>query len=153
VEKSLLQILNEAREATGAAYGTIQLYDDALGGLRIVAQYGFTSAFLDVFRLVRADDPCACGRALRLAHRVIVPDVMHDPFFPSSLPIAQQGSFRGVQATPVLNNYGKVIAVLGTYYIAPCHLSRVDMRIIDECVMRVAGLFQPSRKYDIRPAH
>lgn len=142
LEKPLLQILNQAREVGGAAYGTLQVYNFELGGLQIVAQHGFKPAFLEHFRLVTPEANCVCGRALRFGKRVIVPDITQDPFFAAFLPVAQQAGFRGVQATPILDKQNRVISVLSTHYTTVCGLSHADMLLIDACASQVPQLLQ-----------
>lgn len=142
ISDALLGILDSALYATQATRGNIQVFNPALGGLEIRAHRGFSEPFLKLFRLVRPDDPSACGRAFRSGHRVIVPDVYSDPEFAPFLPMARQAGFRAVQSTPIRAD-GQVVGVLSTHFSNPANISPVVARVLDELCVQAAALISP----------
>ena len=98
LSKMLEEILDATIELQHADFGNIQLYDPASDSLQIVAQRGFSQAFLDHFRVVRADEPSACGLALKNRARVSIQDVDSDPEYAPHRVVAAQAGYRGVQS-------------------------------------------------------
>ena len=64
-----------------ADFVTLQLFDSANGILRIVAQQGFQSEFLNYFDTVSDKKECGCGAAMKGQSRIVVTDVVTDPLF------------------------------------------------------------------------
>jgi GAF domain-containing protein len=141
---SLLDILDEAIRADRAARGNLQVYDAGRGGLRIVAQRGFDEAFLQLFALVRPDEPSVCSRAFRHSRRVAVADVRSDPFFAPYLSMARRAGFWAVQSSPILGAAGDVIGVLSTHFDRVHSLSKAAGEALDECTEKAARVLQRS---------
>lgn len=139
-QMSLLHILDEAIKIDGAAKGDVQLLNCALGGLQIVVQRGFDPSFLQLFQLVRVDDPSACGRAFRYQRRVIIPDITKDTHFSPYLSIARANGFQAVQSTPIIAEDGQVKGVFSTHFTGVHHLSDEASRALDNCASKMAQL-------------
>src|SRR5688572_25989328 len=114
LKAALLEILDRAMVADGAAFGNLQVLNKSSDCLEIQAQRGFSQEFLALFQMVRSDDPCVCGRAFRYAEPVFVRDVTADPLFAPFLSISQAVGFRAVQSTPIIDRDKNVIGVLST---------------------------------------
>src|SRR5215475_1869871 len=76
----LTTAIDAAIVLTGVDMGNVQLFDPALGALRIEAQRGFEPPFLEFFESVD-EGQAVCGMALARAERVIVEDVTKSPIF------------------------------------------------------------------------
>lgn len=139
-QMSLLHILDVAIKIDGATKGDIQLFNRALGGLQIVAQRGFDPSFLQLFQLVRVDDPSACGRAFRYQRRVIIPDITTDSDFNPYLSIANASGFRAVQSTPIIAEDGQVKGVFSTHFANVHQLSDEASEALDNCASKMAQL-------------
>ena len=139
---ALLRVLDRAIAIDGARAGNIQLFNPSLGGLEIVAQRGFDSAFLQLFCLVRPDDPSACARAFRNRERVVIADVNEDPHFVPYLSMMSHARVRGVQSTPVLDDRAVPIGVLSTHFPTPCRLSAQGALALDDCANALRPLLQ-----------
>jgi GAF domain-containing protein len=135
---SLLKILDAAMEVDHARCGNIQVFNRETGGLEVCAQRGFDESFLQTFKVVRADDSCACGRALRFRKRVIIPDISKDPFFAPFLNTAQKAGFRSVQSTPIVNSRDDIIGVLSTHFPAVHYLAHESAARLDRYAMVAA---------------
>ena len=130
-QSSLLDILDVAMRAGNARLGNIQVFNRELDGLEICVQRGFSPSFLESFKVVRAEDSCACGRALRWRKRVSIPDITVDPFFQPFLDAASKAGFRSVQSTPIINFNNDVVGVLSTHFAGIHYLSTEDASQLD----------------------
>ena len=104
----LHEILDAAIEITGAQMGNIQLLEGDV--LRITAQRGFDTPFLEFFDAVHGDQ-AACGTALQRGERVIVDDVLNSPIFAGTpaLEVMVAAGARAVQSTPLVSRSGRVL--------------------------------------------
>jgi hypothetical protein len=125
----LRRALDDAIVLLGADFGNIQLVDPADGSLRIAAQSGFDSDFLEYFAVV-ADDTSACGRARR-GQPVVIPDVHRDPAFAPHRKIAAAAGFRAVQSTPIVDRGGPLLGVISLHYRHPHHPVTKDLQIME----------------------
>lgn len=111
--------LASAVEATGADSGNVQLFDSANRVLRIVAQRGFSSEFLDYFDTV-CDGGSACGAAMNRRCRVFVPDVACNTLFkPETRGVLLRAKVRAVQSSPLTDRCGALIGIVSTHYDRP----------------------------------
>jgi two-component sensor histidine kinase len=102
-----------------ADFGTFQVMRPESHDLEIVAQRGFEEDFLEAFRSVSADDPCACGRALREQKPIVIKDVTKDDGFASYRKIALEAGYRAVVALPMVSGEGDFRGVLSTHFRKP----------------------------------
>jgi len=119
------------RSSEGADRGNIKLRTPGTRSLRIVAQLGFDTEFLDYFAIVD-DVASACGRAASQAAQTVVIDVNKDPAFAPHREIAAASGFRAVCSTPLTDGEGTVIGVISTHaarpYAPPDHELRAMRR-------------------------
>lgn len=138
----LQRMLEENLDATialqRADFGNIQLHDATTGLLRIVAQQGFSDAFLEHFATVDRNEPSACGLALRAGERVIIEDVEQDPRCEVHRAIAAREGYRAVQSTPICGHDGVAIGMLSTHFRKPHRPSDRELQLTD-LYMRVAA--------------
>ena len=143
---SLLQVLDEAIKIDGATKGNVQLLNPELGGLQIVVHRGFDQSFLQLFELVRRDDPTPCARALRYQRRVVIPDITRDSYSAPYLSIARANNILAVQSTPIMGEDGLVKGVLTTYFPKAHILSDEASRGLDDCAYELARLITEQKK-------
>ncbi len=128
----VVAILGEAVEGairiSGALNGNAQLADSS-GVLRIVAQRGFSRAFLDFFEIVD-DGDSACGRAIATGEPVWVADVTRSPIFDGapSLDVMLDAGSKAVASLPVHAPGGPLLAVISVHHASPTVWSRDQMR-------------------------
>ena len=130
--------LDAVISSTGADMGNVQLRCPE--GLRIVAQRGFDTAFLEFFGLVSEGDDCACGRELKFGQRIVVPDVVNDLIFAGTAAgdAMAQAQARAVQSTPLLSRSGELLGVLSTHYERPRAVGERELDVIDHIARRTA---------------
>jgi GAF domain-containing protein len=126
---ALDQVLEFALTLLHAERGNIQLADPATGVLRIAAQRGFGTEFMEYFAAV-TDDGSACGRAAKQHAQVVITDVTTDPGFAPHRDIALASGFRAVQSTPLVNRAGHLVGMLSTHYPRPTTPPRRDLQIV-----------------------
>jgi DNA-binding NarL/FixJ family response regulator len=106
--------------ATRADFGTFQLFDSVDCALKIVAQFGFRSEFINHFEIVDRTCDCPCARAMKTGVRVIVTDVLSDPLVSDKTRNALLGAkVHALQATPLIGSREGLVGVVTTHYSNP----------------------------------
>ena len=134
----LEEILDATISLQDADLGNVQIYDAPTNSLRIVAQHGFSDAFLARFRVVDSRDDTACGRALRGRSRVIIEDVEKDDAYEPHRAIAAREGYRAVQSTPILARNGTLRGMLSTHFRQP-HIPSERALQLTDLYMRLAA--------------
>jgi PAS domain S-box-containing protein len=141
----LAEILDAGIDITAADMGNIQLLDDT-GQLKIVADRGFETPFLESFSAVD-DELAACGSALQSGERVIVEDVAHSPVLvrtPARDAMLAAG-VRAVQSTPLVSRSGKTLGMFSTHYRRPRRPSERELQLLDLLARQAADLIERTR--------
>ena len=142
---SLLQeVMDAAVAIVRAQHGTLQLLEGE--SLRIVAHHGHQPPFLEYFADA-GNQASACGAALALGERVVVPDVETCDVFVDtpSLPVLRAAGVRAVQSTPLVNREGKLVGVLTTQWDEPYCPDEHDLWRIDLLSRQAADLIENVR--------
>jgi len=126
----LEEVLDATMKLLKADLGNIQLFDPSTGVLKIVAQRGFKQDFLDYFDNVH-EDTGSCGTALKRRERVIVEDVLTEPFFAPHLEVVISADYRAVQSTPLFSRKGEPLGMLSTHFRRPHRPSDDELQITD----------------------
>jgi hypothetical protein len=90
---------------TGADMVSFQVAEP--GGLRLSAAHGLDGRFSAFFDIVRHDDACACGAALKRQAQIVIPDIGASPIYARRQPL-EELRVAGVAAcvsTPILRSY------------------------------------------------
>ena len=144
LQKMLGEVLGATIALQRSDFGRIQLYDPLTGTLKVVAQKGFSAAFLEHFASVDMDGASACARALRSGERVIIEDVELDTSYLPHRAIAAHEGYRAVQSTPIRGRDGITLGMLSTHFRKPgrpsereLQLTDLYMRLASELIVRV----------------
>ena len=142
----LEQVLDAAITLQDADFGDIELYDVDQRTLRIVAHRGVGQAFLDHFGRSEANDPSACGVAMRAGQRVIIEDVeKHSPYAPH-LAVAAATGYRGVICTPLTERgTGRALGMLTTLFKEPHRPDEARLRLSDLFAAQASDLVSSRR--------
>jgi GAF domain-containing protein len=136
----------------GTNHGNIQLVDWTNGHLKIAAQRGFSSTFLEFFAQVRAGDRSACGQALRAREVIIIEDVESDSAFsPSSRSIVLGEGVRAVQSIPLISTSGAFVGMLSTHFAAVRHPADDELNVMKTVAQAAANavIAQRARRPDL----
>jgi GAF domain-containing protein len=125
----LERALEGALSLIGGELGNVQVCDWPGGSLRIAAQCGFSSEFLEYFAIV-GDDTSACGRAASQCSQTVIVDVNEDAAFAIHREIAAAARFRAVQSTPAVDQTGRLRAVISTHYRHRHRPSERDLELV-----------------------
>jgi GAF domain-containing protein len=113
----LRDLLGASIAATDADFGDVQLFDSRYGVLRIVANEGFETDFLDYFEIVDCGEHCSCGAAMKQGSRIVVGDVANNPVFSGgSREMLLHSDVRSVQSTPLFDMSGRFLGMVSTHY-------------------------------------
>jgi GAF domain-containing protein len=124
-EQAIRVILADAIALHGAEYGNIQLL--AGDHLVIAAQYGFKRPFLEVFRQVRAEAGCACGRALKTGRTIVIQDTETDEAFAPYRAAARAAGFRSVTTMPLVTTEGIVLGAVSVHFVKIHVPTRIEL--------------------------
>jgi hypothetical protein len=117
-ERAVQVVLGDAIALHGAEFGNVQL---AAGDyLVIAAQRGFKAPFIDFFARVRADDGCACGRALRTGRTVVMRPI-------ALLPVQQD------LTTPLFTNKKILIGTVSTHFVNVHTPTAIEIDALRSC--------------------
>jgi len=143
LQGSLNAVLDAAIFLTQADKGSIQLLDDSLGGLRLVAQQGFESLFLDLFAVV-TKQATSCKAAMESRERVVVEDMLESKIFAGTaeLQVLLDAGVRAVQSTPFLSSSGKLLGMVSTYYATPHRPRERELRLMDLLARQAADYLE-----------
>lgn len=131
--------LDRSLALMGARFGNVQLMDWRSGVLKITAQRGFQSEFLDFFKFVELKDTCACARALRDRGSIIIEDVTADQQFAPFRDIVCRAGVRAVQSTPLISDSGALVGILSTHFPMPHRPTDAQMGRMKEAAHLVAN--------------
>lgn len=106
-----------------AQFASLQIYDERREHLIILAQRNLRAPFLHHLAQVGPGDGSACGRCLAEETPVAIEDVNADTAFEPHREAAHEAGFRAVEAFPVRDASGQLLAVLSTYFESPRHSS------------------------------
>jgi PAS domain S-box-containing protein len=128
----LEEILAAALSVSGTDKGHLQLLNSHSSVLRIVAQRGFTEAFLDFFHTLDLAQ-VACGAALQDGIRVVIEDVTHSAILRATpeLDVMLTAGVRAMQVTPLISRTGQLLGMLSTHYTTPHHPTERTLRLLD----------------------
>jgi anti-anti-sigma factor len=119
--RDVVAICNAAIDAAmridGASMANVQLFDPQTRSLRIIAQRGFKSDFLEFFEIVE-DDESACGTALNRGRSVWVRSTATSTIFAGTpaLDVMLDAGSRAVASVPVISPRGGLVAMISTHH-------------------------------------
>lgn len=119
--------VDEALKLHRAQFSTLQIYGEQREHLIILAQRNFRAPFLHHLSQMRPGDGSACGRCLAENAPAAIEDVNTDPAFEPHREAAHEAGFDAVQASPVRDGSGGLIAVLSTYFNAARRFSEDEL--------------------------
>lgn len=145
LDSALHEVLDAAISLMDADKGNIQLFDANHRMLRIAAQRGFDESFLRYFSEVDGEHESACGRALTLGQRVVIPDIEQEGVSSPLREVAHEAGYLAVQSTPLLGQNGSPMGMLSTHWRLPTQPSEQALRMLDLYARQAAQFIERSR--------
>lgn len=138
----LQQILDEAMQLDGAAFGKIRVARPESRTLEIEVQRGFSRRFVEAFREIAPDEDQPSALAVRTRRRVTLPDLERQPADHPFVAAAREEGVRAMQATPIVGPDGEVVGCLSTSYRHPYSVSSASALVLDHHARRAAELIR-----------
>jgi PAS domain S-box-containing protein len=144
---ALEKLLDAAIRIAGAAKGNLQLFDPGSGVLKIAAQSGFGSAFLDFFGAIAEEDAVACAAALKSRAPVIVADVSASEIFAGkpTLELLTDEGVRAVISLPLVSSKGAVLGVVSVHFTQVHQPPQQELHFLD-LLARIAADYLQRRQ-------
>jgi len=148
---ALDHVLTAAIELHAADFGHIQLLDRDSATLRVVAQKGFGSAFLEHVGAVDGDDDSTCGRAWRTQQIVQVGNIATDADDAPSRAAAASAGYQAMQSTPMLGRHGAFVGVLSVHFRDVHAFTERDRQLGDVLSRAAADLIESRAQHESHP--
>jgi hypothetical protein len=142
LRERLLQVLDEAMQVDGAAFGKIRVVRHDAGVLEIEVHRGFSDRFVETFRAIAPEDPQPSAVAVRTRRRITLPDLTRQPAEDPFVAAARDEGARAVQATPIVAPDGEVIGCLSTFYTRPYSVTVASGLVLDHHAQRAAEVIR-----------
>jgi hypothetical protein len=140
--RGLLQILDDAMQLDGAAFGKIRVARPASRTLEIEVHRGFSERFIATFREITPDGHQPSALAVRTRRRITLPDLERQPADDPFVAAARGEGVRAMQATPIVASDGVVVGCLSTCYRQPCAVTVASALVLDHQARRAATLIE-----------
>jgi two-component sensor histidine kinase len=140
-------ILDAALRLLRSDMATMQLYDSARDGLKLLSSRGFDPDDIKLFDWVARDAGTSCALALRSGARAVIADIEtseHVVGTPAHELLRQCG-IRGVLSTPLVSRSGAVIGMISNHWKTPCVPTERALLLIDVLARQAADLIDRSR--------
>jgi len=141
-------ILNAAMRLLRSDTATMQMYESAGDGLRMLTSRGFDPRYIPAFDWVGRNEGTSCAAALRAGARVIIPDIDKSELVvgtPAHEPLRLCG-IRAAQSTPLVSRSGAVIGMITNHWREPHTPTERSLALVDVLARQAADLIDRSRK-------
>src|SRR5215471_4698996 len=151
-EDCLSEITRTAIAISGADKGNLQLFDETLGSLRIIAQQGFQERFLKLLEHVDDHVAASCGTAMATNEQVIVDDVLTNKIFVGqpAQKVLLDAEVRAIISTPLSSSKGGLLGVISTYFSRPGHPSERQLRLTNILARQAADYLERKHSEQIQ---
>jgi hypothetical protein len=141
---SYRSFIDAAVEVAGSDAGSVQVFDERQGGLRLAGWRGFHPMSAAFWELVVSDSACVCGMSLASGQRVVVVDVETEAALADSEDLEEfrRSRLRAVQSTPLATADGRLLGMLSTHWRTPHEPSAAVLRRIDSLARRCASAIE-----------
>src|SRR5262249_6622369 len=132
--------------------GNLQLFDETLGSLRIVAQHGFQERFLKFFENVDDHIATSCGTAMATNEQVIVDDVLTSNIFVGqpAQKMLLEAEVRAIISTPLRSSKGNLLGVISTHFSRPGYPSERQLRLADILARQAADYLEHKQSEQVQ---
>ena len=140
-------ILDAALRLARSDMATMQLFDPARDGLKLLSSRGFDPEHIVLFDWVERDAGTSCAVALRSGVRAVIPDIEtceHVVGTAAHEPLRQCG-IRGALSTPLVSRSGAVIGMITNHWKIPYEPTERALLLIDVLARQAADLIDRSR--------
>jgi len=140
-------ILDAALRLLHSDTASMQLFEPAGDGLRMLSWRGFDPEQIKAFEWVGRDAGSSCAAALRAASRVVIPDIdvsEHVVGTPAHAALHLCG-IRAAQSTPLVSRNGTLIGMITNHWREPHEPTERALLLIDVLARQAADLIDRSQ--------
>lgn len=147
LDRCLQKIIDTAIAVTHTDKATLQLYDEELDALIIMAHRGFGKRFLTFFGRVQHDTPAVSREAQKAGERVIIEDLTKSRIFAGtrSLELLLDSGVRAAQSTPLIGAGGGFCGMISTHFSKPHRPAERELRLMDLLARQTADYLERRR--------
>src|SRR5262249_36139962 len=138
------RVLDAAIDLMSAHIGSLQSFSPEQRELRLLVWKGFHPDSAAFWERVGLESATACGAALSVGHRVMVPDVEACDFMAGTadLDAYRQSGIRAVQSTPLVSRSGRLLGMISTHWLEPHQPTERAFRLFDVLARQAADLVE-----------
>lgn len=138
------RVLDAAIALMSADMGSMQTFYPEQGELRLLAWRGFHPESAAFWERVHLDSACACGMALSLGRRIILPDTETCDSMAGTgdLDAYRRSNIRAVQSTPLVSRSGRLLGMISTHWREPHQPTERALRSLDILARQAADLIE-----------
>jgi len=140
-------ILDAALRLLRSDMASMQLYDPARGGLRLLSSRGFDPDKIRLFDWVDQDAGTSCAQALRAGSRTVISDIETCDYVVGTAAhdALRLCEIRGALSTPLVSRSGAVIGMITNHWKKPFEPTERALMLIDVLARQAADLLDRSR--------
>jgi len=144
LESLYRRVLDAAIDLMSAHIGSLQSFSPEQRELRLLVWKGFHPDSAAFWERVGLESATACGTALSVGHRVMVPDVEACDFMAGTadLDAYRQSGIRAVQSTPLVSRSGRLLGMISTHWLEPHQPTERAFRLFDVLARQAADLVE-----------
>jgi PAS domain S-box-containing protein len=137
-------VLDAAIELMSAHMGSMQVFHQERGELRLLAQRGFHPESAAYWEWVRLVSGSTCGMALSAGCRVVVPDIEACEVMvgTADLDAYRRSGIRAVQSTPLIARSGRLLGMISTHWRKPHRPTEGELQPLDVLARQAADLIE-----------
>jgi len=138
------RVLDAAINLMSADMGCMQRFHPEQDELRLLAWKGFHPYSAAFWERVHLESASACGAALSIGHRIMVPDVEASDFMAGTIDLHayRQSGIRAVQSTPLVSRSGRLLGIISTHWRKPHRPTERAFRLLDVLARQAADLIE-----------
>src|SRR5262252_2514093 len=144
LESLYRRVLDAAIKLMSADMGSIQRFYPEQRELRLLVWKGFHPYSAAFWERVHRKSASACGAALSVGHRVVVPDVETSDFMAGTVDLHayRQSGIRAEQSTPLVSRSGQLLGMISTHWRKPHQSTERAFRLFDVLARQAADLIE-----------
>ncbi len=147
---AMSETLDAVLRLVGSDQGTVQVLEEAGGGLKMLVHRGFTEPALEAGVDVLRGAGSSCALAMESGQRVTIDDIDQDVRAAAHVPVARAFGYRSASSTPLRTIHGKLLGMLTVYFREPHRMTERELRLIDLCAQHAAHLIEQRRTEQAR---
>lgn len=143
VHEVLDKIIETVIKITNADMGTIHLFDEQTGEIKIMAQYGFEQPYIDFFNKIH-DGQKEYDIVLNLREQINIEDVTKSTLsmINHNIQIILSAGVRSIQFTPLISRSDQLLGIMSTHYRTPHKMEEREGVLLNMLAQLIADIIE-----------